>query len=352
MSIYWSKIAAELDPYVPGEQPQDKKYIKLNTNENPYSPSPKALEAMKEAISADLRLYPTPTCDDLRECIAKYHGLDKNQVFVGNGSDEVLAMSFLAFFEPGKPILFPDVTYSFYTVYAGLFHIDYQLVSLNEDFSVPVEQFFSDNGGVIFPNPNAPTGRYLPLQAIEEIIKNNTKQVVIVDEAYIDFGGQSAVSLINKYANLLVIQTFSKSRSLAGMRIGFALGSKELIEGLDRVKNSFNSYTLDRVALAGGLAAFQDEDYFNNMCRQVMATRDKVTAELTAIGFTVIPSAANFLFISHPAAPAATLYQLLRDNGVLVRYFNKPRIDNYLRVTIGSDEEMTVFMQKIKKILA
>jgi histidinol-phosphate aminotransferase len=298
-----------------------------------------------------LRLYPTPTCDDLRECIAKYNDIDKAEVFVGNGSDEVLAMSFLAFFNPGKQILFPDITYSFYPVYAGLFHIDYQLVSLNNDFSVPIEQFFEDNGGVIFPNPNAPTGRYLPLEAVEEIVRKNLKQVVIVDEAYIDFGGQSAVSLIKKYPNLLIIQTFSKSRSLAGMRIGFAMGNKELIEGLDRVKNSFNSYTLDRMALAGGLAAFQDESYFNTTCKRVIATREKVAAELETKGFTVIPSAANFLFISHSTVPAAELYQLLRDNGILVRYFNKPRIDNFLRVSIGSEEEMASFMQKITQII-
>ncbi|MCE5285918.1 MAG: histidinol-phosphate transaminase [Pelosinus sp.] len=351
MSIYWSKITTELDPYVPGEQPQDKKYIKLNTNENPYPPSPKTLQAMKDAANADLRLYPTPTCDKLRECIARFHGLTKEQVFVGNGSDEVLAMSFMTFFDPGRPILFPDITYSFYPVYAGLFHIYYKLLSLNDDFSIPVEQFLTDNGGVIFPNPNAPTGRYLPLAAIEEIVQKNAKQVVIVDEAYIDFGGQSAAALINKYPNLLVIQTFSKSRSLAGMRIGFALGNKELIEGLERVKNSFNSYTLDRVALAGAIAAFQDKDYFAGSCKRVIATREKTAAALTKLGFTVIPSAANFLFISHSVISAAKLYQLLRDNGILVRYFNKPRIDNFLRVSIGSEEEMDLFIQKTAKIV-
>jgi histidinol-phosphate aminotransferase len=351
MSMYWSKVAAELDPYVPGEQPQDKKYIKLNTNENPYPPSPKALEAMEKAANADLRLYPTPTCDELRECIAKYNGLNKDEVFVGNGSDEVLAMSFLAFFNPGKPILFPDITYSFYPVYAGLFHIDYELVALHDDFSIPMEKFFADNGGVIFPNPNAPTGRCLPLEAIEQIVQKNARQVVIVDEAYVDFGGQTAVPLIKKYPNLLVIQTFSKSRSLAGMRLGFAMGNKDLIEGLDRVKNSFNSYTLDRMALAGALAAYQDEAYFQQTCQKVIATRDKTAAELAAKGFIVIPSTSNFLFISHPDVPAAKLYQLLRDNGILVRYFNKPRIDNYLRVSIGSDEEMAIFSRKIASLV-
>ncbi|CUH94987.1 Histidinol-phosphate aminotransferase [Propionispora sp. 2/2-37] len=351
MSKYWSKVVRTLEPYVPGEQPQDKQYIKLNTNENPYPPSPKAMLAMKAAAGEDLRLYPTPTCDDLRQCIANYHGLTKEQVFVGNGSDEVLAFCFLAYFNPGEPILFPDITYSFYPVYASLFHIDYRTVSLNDDFSIPAEKFLQNNGGIIFPNPNAPTGRYLELEAVEKIIRENSERVVIVDEAYIDFGGESAVRLINQYANLLVVQTFSKSRSLAGLRIGFALGQGALIEALDRVKNSINSYTLDRVALAGARESFQDEAYFQTTRGKIMATRERVVAVLQSAGFTVVPSAANFIFISHPEMAAEVIFRQLRDYGVLVRYFNKPRINNYLRVSIGSDEEMDQFVAVLQKIV-
>lgn len=352
MSKYWSTVTQALEPYVPGEQPKDKTYIKLNTNENPYPPSPQVLAAMKQAADENLRLYPTPTCDELRACIAAYNGLTKEQVFVGNGSDEVLAFSFLSFFNPGQPILFPDITYSFYPVYAALFHIDYHLVRLTEDFSIPAEEFSAQqNGGIIFPNPNAPTGKCLPLTAIAEILRSNPEQVVIVDEAYIDFGGESAVALIDQYPNLLVIQTLSKSRSLAGLRVGFALGHPDLIAGLDRVKNSINSYTLDRTALAGAIATFADEAYFQAARLKIIATRDRITAQLQATGFLVIPSQANFIFISHPTIPAQQLYQQLRERGILVRYFNKPRIDNFLRVSIGSDEEMEAFRQAIIEIL-
>jgi histidinol-phosphate aminotransferase len=351
MSQFWSKVARNLKPYVPGEQPKDKKYIKLNTNENPYPTSPKALEAMKQAVNDSLKLYPTPACEDLRTCIARYHGLTKEQVFVGNGSDEVLAFVFLAFFNPGSPILFPDITYSFYPVYADLFHIDYKLVPLNEDFSIPVEKFFSPNGGIIFPNPNAPTGRYLAVEAIEDILQRNTNQVVIIDEAYIDFGGESAVKLISKYPNLLVVQTLSKSRSLAGLRVGFAMGHEDLIEGLNRVKNCINSYTLDRVALAGATASFEDEQYFQEVRRKVITTREKTISDLQEIGFTVIPSQANFVFIKHPSASAGDLYQQLREKGILVRYFNQPRINEFLRVSIGSDEEMAFLMKTLREII-
>lgn len=350
MSKYWSKIVGQLEPYIPGEQPKDKTYIKLNTNENPYPPSPKVLQAMQEAANESVRLYPTPNCDELRVGIAQYYGLTKEQIFVGNGSDEVLAFSFLAFFNPGSPVLFPDITYSFYPVYAALFNIDYQLVSLDEDFSIPVNGFTAQNGGIIFPNPNAPTGKALPLTAIEEILRQNSEQIVIVDEAYIDFGGESAVPLIDQYPNLLIIQTLSKSRSLAGLRVGFAMGHKDLIEGLDRVKNSINSYTLDRVALAGALASFHDEAYFQDARQKVIATREQTIGKMKAMGFSVIPSAANFIFMNHPMLPASTIYQQLREKGILVRYFNKPRIDNYLRVSIGSDEEMTCFLQAIAEI--
>jgi histidinol-phosphate aminotransferase len=350
LSKYWSKVVGQLEPYIPGEQPKDKTYIKLNTNENPYPPSPKVLQAMQEAANESVRLYPTPTCDELRVGIAQYYGLTKEQIFVGNGSDEVLAFSFLAFFNPGSPVLFPDITYSFYPVYTVLFNIDYQLVPLDKDFSIPINGFTAKNGGIIFPNPNAPTGKALPLTAIEEILRQNSEQIVIVDEAYIDFGGESAVTLIDQYPNLLIIQTLSKSRSLAGLRVGFAMGHKDLIEGLDRVKNSINSYTLDRVALAGALASFHDEAYFQDARQKVIATREQTIGKMKAMGFSVIPSAANFIFMNHPTLPASTIYQQLREKGILVRYFNKPRIDNHLRVSIGSDEEMTCFLQAIAEI--
>jgi histidinol-phosphate aminotransferase len=306
---------------------------------------------MQEATNESLRLYPTPTCDELRVSIAQYYGLTKEQVFVGNGSDELLAFSFLAFFNPGSPILFPDITYSFYPVYAALFNIEYQLVPLDEDFSIPIKGFTERNGGIIFPNPNAPTGKVIDLTVIEEILRQNADQIVIVDEAYIDFGGESAVTLIAQYPNLLIIQTLSKSRSLAGLRVGFAMGHKDLIEGLDRVKNSINSYTLDRVALSGALESFNDESYFQDARQKVIATREQTVAKIKAMGFRVIPSMANFIFISHPSLPASTIYQQLREKGILVRYFNKPRIDNFLRVSIGSDEEMECFLQAIAEII-
>ncbi len=351
MSRYWSDIVSKLEPYVPGEQPKDKKYIKLNTNENPYPPSPKVLEAIKNACNSDIRLYPDPECDILRKTIAEYFNLEKEQVFVGNGSDELLAFSFMAFFNPGKPIFFPDITYSFYPVYSQIFNIDYKLVELDEEFSVPVDKFLEKNGGIILPNPNAPTGKFLPIESIKIILSGNPDSVVIIDEAYIDFGGESASRLINEFPNLLVIQTLSKSRSLAGLRLGFALGNKKLTEGLDRVKNSFNSYTIDRLALAGAEAAFKDEAYFQETRKRIIATRDKVSLYLKSIGFKVIDSKANFIFISPPSVKASTLFQKLRENGVLVRYFNKARIEDYLRVSIGSEEDMDVFIDVVKRLM-
>ena len=351
MSKYWNENTKNLDPYVPGEQPKDKKYIKLNTNENPYPPSPKALEAMKNAASEDLKLYSDPTCDELVTALAEYYNLKKEQIFVGNGSDEVLAFSFMAFFEPKSRILFPDITYSFYPVYAKLFDLDYELVPVNEEFSIPVEGFLQENKGIIFPNPNAPTAKYLPLEAVEEIIKNNLEQVVIIDEAYIDFGGESAVQLIEKYPNVLVIQTLSKSRSLAGLRVGFALGHEDLIEGLNRIKNSINSYTLDRIAIVGAAEAIKDESYFQEMRAKVMDTREKTIERLKELDFKIVDSKANFVFISHSTIEAKKLFLELKERGVLVRYFSLPRIDNFLRVSIGSEEEMDVLLEKLKEIV-
>lgn len=351
MSKFWSPLTASLVPYVPGEQPKDKTYIKLNTNENPYPPSPKVTEAITGAANADLRLYPDPTCDVLVQAAANYYGLRAEQVFVGNGSDEILAFAFAAFFDPAKKLLFPDITYSFYKVYAKLYGLQTELIPLDEQFNVQVEAYHSDNGGIVIPNPNAPTAQLLPLKDIRTLLDTNPNQAVIIDEAYIDFGGQSAVELIKDYPNLLVVQTLSKSRSLAGLRVGFAFGSEELIEGLNRIKNSFNSYTLDRLALAGAVASFEDEAYFRETTAKVIATRERVTEQLLAIGFKVTDSKANFVFISHKAIAAKDIFQQLRDKGVLVRYFDQPRIHEYLRVSIGTDEEMDAFIQAVQEIV-
>jgi len=351
MSRFWSEVNKRLKPYTPGEQPRKEKYIKLNTNENPYPPSPGVIAAIEKNLNGSLRLYPDPSCEDLRAAVAKYYNLKKEQVYAGNGSDELLAFAFLAFFNPGgPPILFPDITYSFYKVYAALFQIDYELVPLDDGFSIRPEMFFKNNGGVIIANPNAPTGKFLPLESVIGILERNPDRVVIVDEAYIDFGGNSAVELIDKYPNLLVIQTFSKSRALAGLRVGFALAGEKLIEGLDRIKNSVNSYTLDRLSLAGAIAAIEDDAYFQDVRRKITGTRERVSAQLREMGFKVIPSMANFIFITHPFTPAAELFLRLREKGILVRYFKEPRIDNYLRVSIGTDGEMDLFIGALKEM--
>ncbi len=352
MSTYWSELTASLEPYVPGEQPKDRTYIKLNTNENPYPPSPKALEAIREAAGADLRLYPDPTCDALCQTIADYYGFAKENVFVGNGSDEILAFAFPAFFSAKRPILFPDITYSFYPVYARLYGIPYETVPTDDLFRIDPKAYAAPNGGVILPNPNAPTARYLIVNGIKEILEANKEQVVIVDEAYIDFGGESVTPLIAEYPNLLVVQTLSKSRSLAGLRVGMALGHPELIEGLNRIKNSFNSYTLDRLALAGAIASIEDREYFEETNRKVIATRERTTASLRQLGFEVIDSLANFVFVTHPEKEAGVLFSALKERGILVRYFNKPRIDRYLRVSIGTDDEMDAFLNVLREISA
>lgn len=352
MSIYWSTLTKSLVPYVPGEQPKDKKYIKLNTNENPYPPSPKVLDAVKNTANEDLRLYPDPECTALRKVVAQYYNLSEDEVFIGNGSDEVLAFSFQAFFDPGRTILFADITYSFYPVYCKLYGLNYTTVTLDEDFNIPSEGFLTENGGVVISNPNAPTAKYITIDKIKEILKFNKDSVVIVDEAYIDFGGESSVSLIKAFPNLLVIQTLSKSRCLAGLRIGFALGDKELIKGLNMVKNSFNSYTIDRLALNGAIEAFKDEDYFNETRQKIIFTREKTIESLKEMGFSVTDSKANFIFISHSKIKADIIFKRLREKGILVRYFNKPRIDNFLRVSIGTDFEMEAFIGALKEIFS
>lgn len=351
MNRYWSRLAAGVDPYVPGEQPRDRKYIKLNTNESPYGPSPRVLEALRDAADDSLRLYPDPTCDMLISAAAESYGLKKEQIFAGNGSDEVLAFSFMAFFDPGRTIVFPNITYSFYPVYASLFGLDYVTTPLDSEFNIPSEQMMKSSGGIIIANPNAPTGKSLPLAKVREVLDGNPGVVVIVDEAYIDYGGESAVSLIKDYPNLLVIQTFSKSRALAGMRIGFAFGDSELIKALNTVKNSFNSYTLDRLAIIAGTAALKDAEYYGGTTAKVVATRERFTGELRKRGFSVADSSANFVFASHCRMSGEAVFKALRERGILVRHFNKPLIENHLRISIGTDEEMASVVRALDGIL-
>ena len=350
MKEFWSNRIRGITPYTPGEQPKNRTFIKLNTNENPYPPSPKAVEAIQEAAGEGLRLYPDPEGTPLIQALARRTGLQENQIFVGNGSDEVLAFAFQAFFDEGSTIVFPDITYSFYPVYANLFGIRCRTIPLREDFTLPVEQFLGDNDGVVIANPNAPTGIELAQESIRRILEGNPDKVVIVDEAYVDFGGVSALPLIDEYPNLLVVQTASKSRALAGLRVGFVFGNANLIAGINCVKNSINSYTLDRLAIAGATASVEDEDYFQAQRRRVMDTRERTAARLRALGFTVLPSQSNFIFVSHPTVPAKTLFAGLREAGILVRYFAQPRIDNYLRITIGTDEEMEALAAALERL--
>jgi histidinol-phosphate aminotransferase len=352
MSRYWSQIIRELKPYVPGEQPKDNLFIKLNTNENPYPPSPKVIDAIVKETNASLRRYPDPNCEALKQAIADYYSVKKENVFVGNGSDEVLALSFISFFKQEQPVLFPDISYSFYEVYCSIFEIENVRVPLTEAFDISLPDYELPNGGIIFPNPNAPTGKLLALDQIEELLAQNRETVIIVDEAYIDFGGESAIQLIGEYENLLVAQTFSKSRSLAGLRVGAALGSEKLIEGLERAKNSFNSYPLDRLAITGAVEAIRDEAYFRATCKKVIKTRERTVAALLKMGFSIVPSMANFIFVKPSGIKARELYTRLKDENILVRYFDKPRIDEYLRVTIGTDADMQTFIEKISKIVA
>jgi histidinol-phosphate aminotransferase len=352
MSRYWSSVVHELTPYVPGEQPKIDNLIKLNTNENPYPPSPVVLQAIRQETESGLRLYPDPNADRLKQAIASYYQVSANQVFVGNGSDEVLAHAFLGLLKHERPILFPDITYSFYPVYCGLYSIAFQTVPLAEDFSIDADSYRKPNGGIIFPNPNAPTGCLLPLERIEKIVSDNTDSVVVVDEAYIDFGGQTAIPLIERFPNLLVIQTLSKSRSLAGLRVGFAIGHPDLIEALDRVKNSFNSYPLDRLAIAGAVAAFSDEEYFRRTRAAIVASRDAMVQKLEKLGFSILPSAANFILMRHPQHDAAHLAASLRSKGIIVRHFRLPRIEQYLRVTIGTDQQCEALVSALDTYLA
>lgn len=352
MSKFWSPVVHQLTPYVPGEQPKLDNLVKLNTNENPYGPSPKVLEALREQVGDSLRLYPDPNADQLRAAIADFHGLQPQQVFVGNGSDEVLAHVFMALLKHDAPLLFPDITYSFYPVYAGLYGIDYLTVPLTQDFQIRIDDYLRPNGGIIFPNPNAPTGCPLALTEIERLLQANRDSVVVVDEAYVDFGAESAVSLVQRHPQLLVTHTLSKARSLAGLRVGYAIGHPELIEALVRVKDSFNSYPLDRFALAGATAAMRDRAYFEETCRKVMASREGLVADLESLGFDVLPSAANFIFARHPQRDGADLAAKLRERNIIIRHFRYPaRIAPFLRITIGTDAQCQLLTQALRAIL-
>lgn len=359
MSRYWSAVVHGLTPYVPGEQPKLANLVKLNTNENPYPPSPRVLEAIQAELANDgerLRLYPDPTGQALRQTIGGFFGVGPEQVFVGNGSDEVLAHTFQALLRHDRPLLFPDISYSFYPVYCGLYGIRHETVPLDGDFQIRVDDYLARGpggvGAVILPNPNAPTGRALPLTEIARLAAGLPECPIVVDEAYVDFGADSAVALVDRHPNLLVIHTLSKSRSLAGLRVGFAIGQPELIDGLTRVKDSFNSYPLDRLALVGAAAAMEDEAWFQDNRRRVIASREKLTADLTALGFQVLPSAANFLFAHHPARDGAALAAALRERSILVRHFKAPRIDQFLRITVGTEAQCAALVDGLRDILA
>jgi len=352
MSRYWSAVVHGLTPYVPGEQPKLANLVKLNTNENPYGPSPKVLDAVRAEAADTLRLYPDPGSDRLRAGIAAYHGVAADQVFVGNGSDEVLAHAFMALLKHGQPILYPDISYSFYPVYCGLYEIAYRQIPLTESFEIRIDDYLAPNGGVIFPNPNAPTGRLLALGEIERLLAGNPDSVVVIDEAYIDFGGESAVGLVARYPQLLVVRTLSKSHALAGLRVGYAIGQPHLIEALNRVKDSFNSYPLDRFAQAGALASMEDHAYFEAICAKVVATRTRLVASMEAQGFDVLPSAANFIFARHPAQDGAALAAALRERSIIVRHFRSPaRIAPFLRITIGTDSQCDALLAALKVIV-
>lgn len=352
MSKFWSDIIHKLTPYVPGEQPKQNNLVKLNTNENPYGPSPKVIAALQAEAAETLRLYPDPNSDKLKAAIAEYFDLKSNQVFVGNGSDEVLAHAFQALLKHDRPLLFPDISYSFYLVYCGLYEIEFETVPLNASFEIDIKDYDRPNGGIIFPNPNAPTGVPLALSEIEKLLKINTESVVVIDEAYVDFGTESAVKLINIYPNLLVTQTFSKARSLAGLRVGFALGHSSLIAALVRVKDSFNSYPIDRFAEAGAVAAMQDTAYFEQTRDKVIASRVALIKGLQALNFEVLPSGANFIFAKHKTRDGAELTEKLREKNIVIRHFKKPaRISPYLRITIGTDAEIKQIIAALSAII-
>ncbi|NLY19370.1 MAG: histidinol-phosphate transaminase [Clostridiaceae bacterium] len=351
MSRFWSKTTKCITPYVPGEQPRDKKYIKLNTNENPYPPSTRVYDAIRDANNSSIRLYPDPDATELKSALSAYYKVGADEVFVGNGSDEVLAFCFPAFFNREDAICFLDITYSFYPVYAEFFGVDYKTVSLRSDFTVPLDDFPECTRGIFLANPNAPTGIALDVTEIEALVERLPNTLIIVDEAYVDFGARSMVEITKKHDNLLVVQTFSKSRQMAGLRVGYAIGNTGLIEGLKRIKNSFNSYTLDRIAQKAAVAALEDDQYFIRTCEKIIKTREDAAKKLMELGFKVLPSKANFLFISHDKFSGKEIFSGLKREGILVRHFPRPRIDNWLRITIGTDEEMNILIEKLKDLM-
>ena len=347
----WESYIRRVTPYTPGEQPAAERLIKLNTNENPYPPAPAVRQALMEMDTDRLRKYPDPASNVLVQALAKRYGVEENQVFVGVGSDDVLGMAFMTFFNSAKPVLFPDITYSFYPVWADLFRIPYETRSLDEEFRIRIEDYFTENGGIVIPNPNAPTGLLMSLDEVEQIAAANPDSVVIIDEAYIDFGGTSAVPLIDRYDNLLVVQTFSKSRSLAGMRIGFALGQPELIRAMSDVKYAYNSYTMNLTAQIAGAKAVEEEAYFQETVKKIIRTREDAKLRLAELGFTFPDSQANFIFASHKTKPAKEIFQALKEANIFVRYFPQEQIDNYLRITVGTDEEMEQLFSFLKQYL-
>lgn len=351
MSREWTKNLRNIEPYVPGEQSKDKDIVKINANENPYPPSPKAVEVFKSFDTNKLRFYPSANSTKLKEAIAKYYKVDVSNVFVGNGSDDVLAVAFQSFFNSDKPIAYPDLTYSFYPVWCSLFGIEYKNYPVGDDFRINPEDYKEENGGVVIPNPNAPTSLGEGLDFVKKILDYNQDSVVIIDEAYVDFGGTSSVPLINKYENLLVTGTFSKSRSLAGLRIGFAIGSKALIDVMEAVKNSYNSYTVDSLSIEMGAASIEDDEYFKSTCKKVIETRERVTLELEKLGFDVLDSQTNFIFATHNEHNMKSLFEYLKTQKVFIRYFSLPRIENYVRITIGTNEEMDIFLKKTKEFI-
>lgn len=351
MSREWTKNLRNIEPYVPGEQSKDKDIVKINANENPYPPSPKAIEALKSFDTNKLRFYPSANSTKLKEAIAKYYKVDVSNVFVGNGSDDVLAVAFQSFFNSEKPIVYPDLTYSFYPVWCSLFGIEYKNYPVGDDFRINPEDYKEKNGGVVIPNPNAPTSLGEGLDFVEKILNYNQDSVVIIDEAYVDFGGTSSIPLIDKYENLLVTGTFSKSRSLAGLRIGFAIGSKALIDVMEAVKNSYNSYTVDSLSIEMGAASIEDDEYFKSTSKKVIKTRERVTLELEKLGFDVLDSQTNFIFVTHNKHNMKSLFEYLKTQKVFIRYFSLPRIENYVRITIGTNEEMDIFLEKTKEFI-
>lgn len=349
MEKLWTKNLRKIEPYVPGEQSKDKNIVKLNANENPYPPSPRVLDAIKDFDCSALRLYPNANATELKQALADYYNVDVKNVFLGNGSDDVIAIAFQAFFNSDLPIVFPDLTYSFYPVWCSLFNIAYKTYPVDDSFRINVEDYKESNGGVVIPNPNAPTSLGEGREFVEKLLDCNQDSVVIIDEAYVDFGGTSSIPLVNKYENLLVTGTFSKSRSLAGLRIGFAIGSERLISVLEAVKNSYNSYTIDSVSIKAGVASILDDEYFNSTCEKIIATRQRVTDEMRNLGFTVLDSQTNFIFATRDDLSMKNLFEHLKTKKVFIRYFSIPRIDNYVRITIGTDNEMDIFLKELKE---